>query len=163
MRAIESLLGEYAESHQNKTNKTIHYICVPLIFWTCVALLWEIKLPFEFSLGERVVHLNAAMIALVFVLAYYIRLSFMLALGMLLYSLACAFVCYAYNHKVIQHLGGFPLWGAALVIFVIAWIFQFYGHSVEGKKPSFLKDLQFLLIGPAWIMSFLYKRAGLSF
>jgi uncharacterized membrane protein YGL010W len=163
MRAIESLLGEYAESHQNKTNKAIHYVCVPLIFWTVVALLWEVKLPFEFSLGERVVHLNAAMIALVFVLIYYVRLSFMLAVGMLLYALACAAVCYTYNHKIIQHLGGFPLWAMALVVFVVAWIFQFYGHNIEGKKPSFLKDLQFLLIGPAWIMSFIYKKAGLSY
>lgn len=163
MRAIESLLGEYAESHQNKTNKAIHYVCVPLIFWTVVALLWEVKLPFEFSLGERVVHLNAAMIALAFVLIYYVRLSFMLAVGMLLYALACAAVCYTYNHKIIQHLGGFPLWAMALVVFVIAWIFQFYGHNIEGKKPSFLKDLQFLLIGPAWIMSFIYKKAGLSY
>lgn len=163
MRAIEALLGEYAESHQNKTNKTIHYICVPIIFWTVVALLWSIKLPFEFPLGSRIVHLNMAFIAIALVLVYYVRLSPMLALGMLMYTLACFFLCYTYNHKIIQHLGGFPLWAFALVTFVLAWIGQFYGHSIEGKKPSFLKDLQFLLIGPAWIMSFLYRKAGLSY
>jgi uncharacterized membrane protein YGL010W len=54
------------------------------------------------------------------------------------------------------------LWAVSLGIFVTAWVFQFWGHSVEGKKPSFLKDLQFLLIGPAWIMSFVYKKLGIS-
>lgn len=162
MRAIESLLGEYAESHQNKTNKAIHYICVPLIFWTVVALLYEIKLPIEFNVGERVLHVNMALVALVFVLVYYVRLSFMLALGMLLYAMACLFICYAYTQKVQPQIG-LPLWALALIVFIIAWIFQFYGHKIEGKKPSFLKDLQFLLIGPAWIMSFIYRKAGLSY
>lgn len=162
MRAIESLLGEYAESHQNATNKAIHYICVPTIFWTVVALLWSIKLPFEFELGSRIVHLNMAFIAIALVLVYYVRLSPMLALGMLLYTMACFFLCYVYNHKIIQYTH-LPLWAFALIVFVLAWIGQFYGHSVEGKKPSFLKDLQFLLIGPAWIMSFLYRKAGLSY
>lgn len=164
MRAIDSLLGEYAESHQNKTNKAIHYICVPAIFWTVVALLWSIKLPFTFELGEgRVIPFNAAFIALFLVLIYYIRLSFTLAVGMLFYALFCAAVCYAYEAKIGPALNNFPLWAFALIVFTIAWIFQFYGHNIEGKKPSFLKDLQFLLIGPAWIMSFIYKNVGLKY
>lgn len=163
MRAIDALLGEYAESHQNKTNKAIHYICVPAIFWTVVALLWSIKLPVDFTVAGRVIQLNAAFIALALVLVYYIRLSFTLALGMLFYALVCALVCYTYEGKIQPALSNFPLWAFALIVFTIAWIFQFYGHSVEGKKPSFLKDLQFLLIGPAWIMSFIYKSIGLKY
>lgn len=164
MRAIDSLLGEYAESHQNKTNKAIHYVCVPTIFWTVVALLWSIKLPYSFELGEgRIIELNAAFIALTLVLIYYIRLSFTLAVGMLFYTLVCAVVCYAYEAKIGPALGNFPLWAFALIVFVLAWIGQFYGHNIEGKKPSFLKDLQFLLIGPAWIMSYIYKNVGLKY
>ena len=34
---------------------------------------------------------------------------------------------------------------------MIAWIGQFIGHKIEGAKPSFFEDLQFLLIGPAWV------------
>jgi uncharacterized membrane protein YGL010W len=55
------------------------------------------------------------------------------------------------------------LWIIALVIFVAAWAGQFYGHKVEGKKPSFLKDLQFLLIGPAWLMHFLFEKWGIKY
>jgi uncharacterized membrane protein YGL010W len=31
----------------------------------------------------------------------------------------------------------FPLWLDSLLIFVIARIGEFYGHKIEGKKPSF--------------------------
>jgi uncharacterized membrane protein YGL010W len=78
---------------------------------------------------------------------------------MLLYSSLCALVCY----KISITEGLPPLWLISLVVFVLAWIGQFYGHSVEGKKPSFLKDLQFLMIGPAWLMSFIFKKVGIKY
>ena len=51
----------------------------------------------------------------------------------------------------------------AFGIFVIAWIGQFIGHKIEGKKPSFLEDLQFLMVGPAWLLSFIYKKVGIKY
>jgi uncharacterized membrane protein YGL010W len=57
----------------------------------------------------------------------------------------------------------FSLWVFCLILFIVAWIFQFYGHKIEGKKPSFFKDLQFLLIGPAWLMHFIYRHLGLAY
>jgi uncharacterized membrane protein YGL010W len=56
-----------------------------------------------------------------------------------------------------------PLWLTALVIFVIAWIGQFAGHALEGKRPSFFKDVQFLLIGPLWLVAAAYRRVGLPY
>jgi uncharacterized membrane protein YGL010W len=53
-------------------------------------------------------------------------------------------------------------WIVYLSIFVITWIFQFVGHKIEGKKPSFLKDLQFLLIGPIWLLHFVLKKLELN-
>jgi uncharacterized membrane protein YGL010W len=80
---------------------------------------------------------------------------------MLLFS----FACIAITDRLEENLAliHFPLWGLALILFVIAWIFQFVGHNIEGKKPSFLKDLQFLLIGPAWLMHFIYKKIGVKY
>jgi uncharacterized membrane protein YGL010W len=46
----------------------------------------------------------------------------------------------------------------ALFVFVLAWIGQFIGHKIEGKKPSFIKDIQFLLIGPIWLLSDIYNK-----
>jgi uncharacterized membrane protein YGL010W len=155
MRTIDKLLNEYGESHQNSTNKMIHWICVPIIFWTVVALLWSIKLPF--SIGG--ITANAAMFALALVIIYYTTLSISISIGMVFFSLACFAVSYFVEEKVLF----FPLWAVALIAFVVAWVGQFYGHSVEGKKPSFLKDLQFLLIGPAWLMHFIIKKIGLKY
>jgi uncharacterized membrane protein YGL010W len=63
----------------------------------------------------------------------------------------------------ILHYAPLPLWAVSLIIFTGAWIGQFVGHKIEGKKPSFFKDLQFLLIGPAWLLSFIYRKIGITY
>jgi uncharacterized membrane protein YGL010W len=153
MKTIQQWLDEYAVSHKNPTNKLIHWICVPLIFFSVIGLLYSVELPVTLTTG---LNLNLGMVALVVVVIYYFTLSRSLSLGMLLFSILCLGVCYE-----IKHLG-LPLWAVCIGVFVLAWIGQFYGHNIEGKKPSFLKDLQYLMIGPAWLMSFVYKRMGIG-
>jgi uncharacterized membrane protein YGL010W len=68
-----------------------------------------------------------------------------------------------YGIRLISLVDVAPLWLVCVIIFVVAWIGQFYGHKVEGKKPSFLKDIQFLLIGPAWLMHFIYRKLGIPY
>lgn len=154
MKTLETWLSEYGESHQNSLNKAIHWLCIPLIFFSVVGLLYLIELPFEVTSGLK---LNMAMVALLLVTLYYMVLSKTLWIGMMLFAAVCVAVCYQIK------MAALPLGWISLAVFVVAWIFQFYGHKVEGKKPSFIKDLQFLMIGPAWLMSFLYKKAGLSY
>ncbi len=157
MKTIQNWLDEYAVSHQNPTNKKVHFLCVPVIFFTIVGLLYSIPTPTFLHLG--LFDVNVATIALVLVTIYYIRLSFTLAVGMLLFSLACLII----SENIVIHSSKGNLAFVCLVLFVLAWIFQFWGHKVEGKKPSFIKDLQFLMIGPAWIMSFVYKKLGIGY
>jgi uncharacterized membrane protein YGL010W len=76
---------------------------------------------------------------------------------MLLFGVLCLWVCH-----IIERAGLMPLWLLSIIIFSVAWVGQFYGHKVEGKKPSFVKDVQFLLIGPAWLMSFIYTKLGIQ-
>lgn len=153
MKSIQQWLSEYGESHQHKTNKLIHWICVPTIFFCVTGLLYCIKLPWTI----KGVQVNIAFIVLLLVVCYYLSLSRTLWIGMVLFGLLCLFLCYT-----IEQAGVMPLWLFCLVLFVLAWIGQFYGHNVEGKKPSFFKDLQFLLIGPAWLMSFIYRKMGIG-
>lgn len=155
MKSLQVWLNEYGESHRNKTNKTIHWICVPLIFFSICGFLYGIKLPIRLGSDYS---LNLAIIALTFVYFYYALLSFRLSLGMLLFALICLFKCYWLEQNI-----AYPLWQICLVIFVLAWIGQFYGHKIEGKKPSFLKDIQFLLIGPAWLMSFIFRKLRIRY
>ena len=152
MKTMQQWLDEYGSHHKNGINKIIHWICVPLIFFSVVGLLYSVKLPytvFEFKL-------NLAVFALVFVMLYYQKLSATLSFGMFLFSILCLFFC-----NMIE-LGGYRLWMVSVIIFVAAWIGQFIGHKIEGQKPSFIDDLQFLLIGPAWLMSYIYKIIGVK-
>lgn len=159
MRKIDLLFNEYGESHQDATNKAIHWICVPLIFFSVVGLIASIpSQPVQSVLGLGNPYANWAGVGLVLVLLYYVTLSIPLTIGMALFGLLCLFVI-----RLIVSADFAPLWMVSLVTFFVAWVGQFYGHKVEGKKPSFLKDIQFLLIGPAWLMHFIYKRLGIPY
>lgn len=159
MRRIDELMAEYGESHQNATNKAIHWICVPLIFFSVVGLIASIPSgPIQALLGEGNPYANWATVVLVLVTVYYVTLSIPLSIGLVLFALVCVFLT-----NLIITLNVAPLWAVSLGIFVVAWIGQFYGHKVEGKKPSFFKDVQFLMIGPAWLMHFIYKRLGIPY
>jgi uncharacterized membrane protein YGL010W len=153
MKTIQNWLDEYAVSHQNPTNKKVHFVCVPLIFFSVVGLFYSIPVSL---LDLGFIQLNVATILLLLVTIYYARLSVSLAVGMFLFSTLCLIIC----EQIVKSGLSLPL--VSIGIFVLAWIAQFWGHGVEGKKPSFAKDLQFLMIGPAWIMSFIYKKAGIS-
>jgi uncharacterized membrane protein YGL010W len=159
MRKIDQLLAEYGESHQNATNKTIHWICVPLIFFSVIGLVTSIPSGIVQSLlGEGNPYANWATLLMIVVIAYYVTLSIPLTIGMTLFASLCIYVAIK-----ITLAGVVPLWAVSVVVFTVAWIGQFYGHKVEGKKPSFLKDIQFLMIGPAWLMHFIYKKLGIPY
>ncbi|MYM90750.1 DUF962 domain-containing protein [Rugamonas sp. FT82W] len=141
-RTIDTLLAKYSESHLNPTNEVIHFICVPIIVFTLLGLLWA-------------AHPLLAVAVTLASLVYYFRLSKPFAVGMLLMSTLMLALLAALPDKAILPL--------SLAIFVLAWIGQFIGHKIEGKKPSFFDDLRFLLIGPLFVLGFLYRRLKLAY
>ena len=155
MRTVTEWLGEYGASHQNPTNKLLHWICVPPIVLSVMGLLWSAPVPAEFVAVSP--WLNWATLATAAAIIYYLVLSPSLALGTLL-----AFVTLLAITYLLAQLP-WPLWLTSIVIFVIAWIGQFIGHALEGKRPSFFKDLQFLLIGPLWLLAAAYRRLSLPY
>ena len=155
-KSIQMWLDEYGESHQNKTNKRIHWVCVPIIFWTAMAFIYAIPTPTAFA--EISPHLNWSSIGAVLVILFYARLSVSLAVGMAAFTAFCYFTILAFDAAF---AGSLVI--SSAVVFVIVWAAQFYGHEVEGKKPSFFKDVQYLMIGPAWLMSFIYQKVGLKY
>ena len=157
MRKIDQLFAEYAESHQNQTNKFIHWICVPLIFFTIVGFISLIPAPHFCAPYFGCISI-ASIVALVLVSIFYFNLSWRISIIMLLIMLLLEHFAYAINvhfkeNSLIIYLS----------IFVITWIFQFIGHKIEGKKPNFLKDLQFLLIGPIWLLHFILKKIRIPY
>lgn len=155
MRSADEWFAEYGESHINPTNKLIHWICVPAIVVSVIGLLWSLPVPEAFRSISPALNWGTAFVMAAVV--YYFLMSVSLGLGMVLVVLAMM--------AIVNWLDGFatPLWVISLAIFVIAWIGQFIGHIVEGKKPSFFKDLQFLMIGPAWLLGFVYRRLGIPY
>ena len=135
------LFDRYGESHRNPANKAIHWVCVPLITWSVLAALWA------WSPVAAYVGIGAA-------IAFYAWLSLPIAVGMLGIVAAMVLPLPLLGTRALQV-------GAA--VFVLAWIGQFVGHVIEGKKPSFFEDLKFLLVGPAWLLGFVYRRLGIAY
>jgi len=155
MRTMHQWLDEYGASHRNDTNELIHWICVPTIALTVVGFLWAIPVPDTFAAISP--WLNWASIGVALWIAYYFLLSPSLGIGATLCLIAMLFIV-----RWMDTLP-WPLWLTSLVIFVLAWIGQFIGHNIEGSRPSFFKDVQFLLIGPIWLMSHVYRRLGFGY
>jgi len=160
-RPIDIYFDQYAEHHQNPTNKLIHWICVPLIVFSIFGLVWAIPFPYLKFLGSYNGYFNWASFLIAAVIFYYYKLSPTLSYLML-------FILMGFSYAVIelvewQKAGGPAMWLVCLVIFVIAWIGQFIGHKIEGKKPSFLDDIKFLLIGPIWLLHFILKKFSIRY
>ncbi len=153
--SVQHWLDEYAQDHQNPTNQVIHKVCVPIIVISLIGLLWAIPVPREFTAISPA--LNWGTTFLLAAMVYYLILSPSLALGMAPLVLLVVVIVNSLNGLA------WPLWLSSGVLFVLAWLGQFYGHSLEGRRPAFFRDLQFLMIGPLWILADLYRRLGLSY
>ena len=143
MGRVDELFDRYAESHRDPVNKAIHWLCVPLITWSVLAALWA------WSPAAAVAVIAGAML-------FYLRLSRALAAGMLAVALVMVSPLPLADSRRALLVG-------AVVVFVVAWIGQFIGHHIEGRKPSFVDDVKFLLVGPAWLLASVYRRVGIAY
>jgi len=147
------LLAEYSADHQNPFNRLMHSICVPLIAIALIGLLWAIPIPE--ALAAVSPWANLGTVALAGLTVYYLRLAPRLGFGMLLAALLVVPILASADRLPV------PLWLTALLVFTLGWIGQFIGHYVEGRRPSFFRDLRFLLIGPLWVLAKLYAALGI--
>lgn len=155
MKSADQWFAAYGASHQNPVNKAIHWICVPAIVFSLIGLLWSIPVPATMADWREWVNFGSLFVAAA--MLYYFVLSWPLALGMCLVSLLVI-----WGNAALDRLDT-PLWQISLAIFVVAWIGQFIGHKIEGRKPSFFEDIQFLLIGPIWLLGFIYRKLGIRY
>jgi uncharacterized membrane protein YGL010W len=155
MRTVNQWLSEYGESHQNPLNKRLHWICVPIIVLSLIGLLWSLPVPG--ALREVSPLLNWGTLLLLLAVLYYLAMSWSLAVGMAIVAAILISLVIALDRLP------WSLWMSCLSLFVVAWIGQFIGHHYEGKRPSFFKDVQFLMIGPLWLLSFIYRRLGIPY
>lgn len=155
-KSADAWFAEYEQSHRHPTNELIHWICVPIIVASVLAFIWTIPVPLPWA--EVVPWFNWALVAIVLTAFFYLRISPALSAGMLFFMSVCYLAV-----ALLDLYAPWPVWKIAGVAFGLAWLGQFIGHRIEGRRPSFFQDLVFLLIGPAWLMSLLYKRVGQSY
>lgn len=141
-RQIDVLLDKYSDSHRNPVNELIHCVCVPAIVLSFLGLIWS-------------VHPLAALVATIVSLLYYVSLSLPFAFGILVMSSAMLWL--------LEFTPQSAVLPGSIIVFVVAWIGQFIGHKIEGKKPSFFDDLRFLLIGPLFVLSVLFRRLRIAY
>jgi uncharacterized membrane protein YGL010W len=155
MSPAEPWLRAYESDHLHPANKFLHWICVPLIVVSLVGLLWSLPVPQAFQQSPAV--LNWGTLFLMAAIVYYFIMSISLAIGMLPFVLA-VIVAVAWLDALPP-----PLWALCGALFAVGWLGQFLGHWIEGRRPSFLRDLQFLMIGPIWLLASVYRRLGIPY
>ena len=154
MRTAQQWFDAYSQDHRNATNRLIHWLCVPTILWCVIAALWIIPVPAQFARQGA-----WAVLAMFLSFLFYYRTSRAIGLGMALVFVTLALL----SHYAYLALGPTRMAWLAGVLFVLAWIGQFVGHKIEGHKPSFLTDLTYLLVGPAWLLGKIMHRVGLRY
>lgn len=153
-RPVDRYFASYSDDHRHPLNQAIHVVAVPAILWSVVALLW--CLPPLMTWFQNGIWAGLAMFA---AWCFYNRLSRPLGIGMLVVLFVCGCICRLLEAEI--GLRGLAI--TAVSVFVVAWIAQFVGHRLEGRRPSFLTDLVYLLIGPAWVVAKLYRRLGWTY
>ena len=155
MRSQSEFLAAYSRDHQHPTNQLIHMICVPVIVFSTLGLLWCLQIGRWLGLPLEVAeYVNVATVGGLLAFGFYLKLSVRSALVMTGW--------FALSVVGILALGGAGWLLAAVCagLWITAWALQFYGHEVEGAKPSFAEDLVFLLIGPLFVMEKVYRALG---
>jgi uncharacterized membrane protein YGL010W len=140
IRKIDALLNHYGESHTNPINELIHFAAIPLIILSLCGLIYAVS-PLALY----------AFLAASFV--YYARLSVVFLIAMLVWSALMIWIIQSIGERLIL---------VSVTVFIVAWIFQFIGHKVEGKKPSFFEDVQYLWVGPLFVISKLFLKFGIK-
>ena len=120
MKGIEEWFELYDQSHRHPVNVAIHKLAVPGIYLCALALLWSLPV------GPLPPSLNWAALVAIPVLAFYLRLSFALFVGMTVLTALGLVICHSWQG---------PLLWPALAGFGLLWIAQFVGHKIEGKRP----------------------------
>jgi len=138
---VDRLLDRYGEFHRNPTNKAIHWVCVPLIVWSALGMVWAASPVAAYAV------IAASM-------AFYLWLSIPLALGMAVVIALMAWPLAVLGSRTLL---------LSVAVFGVAWIGQFIGHVIERRKPAFIEDVRSLLVGPVWLLADLYRKLGIRY
>ncbi len=148
MKTALEQLTKYASYHRDPRNIITHFIGIPLIVFAVVVLLARPVLinALPSSPYANWLLITPALIAIVLVSLYYLKLDVQLGLVMTGFLVLCYFL------SVPLARNSLSVWlFCGLGIFALGWVLQFVGHFYEGKKPAFIDDIMGLIIGPLFV------------
>ncbi len=150
-----SWLERYEKNHENLTWPLIYWAAVPMVVVGTVGVLWTLPVPAQFTEISPLLNWGSAFLMVSAV--YYFVISLSLAIGLLPFVIG---------------VGSIQLWLAdsdftplrvSSGLLVGGLIGLWLGHRNERGIRATLEDLQTIMIGPAWLLSVIYRRIGIPF
>lgn len=155
MTDTDGWLERYGEIHENLTYPAVYWTAVPLVVTGMVGFLWSLPVPTQFYEISPLLNWGSAFLMVSAV--YYFVISLSLAIGLLPFVIG---------------VGSIQLWLAdsdftplrvSSGLLVGGLIGLWLGHRNERGIRATLEDLQTIMIGPAWLLSVIYRRIGIPF
>jgi len=151
MKSLAERLSAYASCHANPWNRAAHFLGGPLIvFALLIALSW-LKAP------APAPEVTAAHLFVAGVLAYYVLLDAVLAVGVLAFTIPLLYAASGIAEDMPFAHGAAVVAGA----FVVGWSLQLSGHVIEGRRPAFVDNFLQMLIAPIFLVAELFFAVGL--
>ena len=153
VRPVDRFFAAYSDDHRHPANQWLHVLCVPAIVWSLLALVYCIPLGAGLPTGSL-----AAVMAIALT-AFWLWLSVPIGLG------AAVLMAWSWGSVAALHaaFGATVLAVIGASVFVVAWVGQFIGHHIEGRRPSFFTDLVYLMIGPVWVLAKGYRKLSVGY
>ena len=155
MTDADSWLLRYEQGHSNLKNPVVYWTSVPLVVVGFVGVLWYLPIPVEFF--EISPFLNWGSAFLMATTIYYFIISVSIAIGMLPFMLGLA------SLQIWLTGSALPALGVSVGLLASGSAGLWLGRRGAGGLGALLQDLQLMMIGPAWLLSVLYRRFGIPF
>jgi len=159
-KKVDLLFAEYAASHQHPSNQLINWVCIPMILFSVLGLLWSIPFPHLNFLGRYNGFVNWASFFIAISGYYYYRLSPVLSYMMILLVFALSLLVVQLEKW--EAAGGPAVWLVCVITLLFAIGALFIGQKIEGKESSFKTNVKSVLIGPIWLLKLILLKIGLK-
>ena len=153
-----SWLERYGRNHQQLTWPFVYWAAVPMVVIGGVGVLWSLPVPAAFYEISPLLNWGSAF--LMAAVVYYFIISLPLAIGLLPFVLGVAFV------QMWLAQSGYAPMQAASGLLLAGTIGLWLGHrNTTGLSAlrEVIEDLQTIMIGPAWLLSLIYRRLRIPF
>lgn len=155
MTGIDNWLDRYERGHRDLTNPVVYWAAVPMVVLGTVGLLWYLPIPAEFHEISPLLNWGSAF--LIAATIYYFIISLSIAIGLLPFMLGLA------SLQLWLAATEYPALGVSVGLLVAGTVGLWLGRRGSGGLRAVLQDLQLMMIGPAWLLSVMYRRFGIPY